>query len=148
MTLRSVTNEDCRLVDFQVLADTRGSLSVAETQRHVPFGIERMFIVSGVDVGTARGGHAHKRQRQMLICTSGAIEVRADNGSETMTVVLDTPAQGLYIPPMIWAEQTYLSEGSVLTVLCDDHYDEDDYLRDRDGFARYLTEVLKGKTET
>ncbi len=133
--------DDCRLIEFQTLTDDRGTVTVAEAHRHVPFLIERVFFVSGVAAGGARGGHAHKRQQQMLVCTTGQIDVTLENGSESRSITLDTPNTGLFIPPLVWAAQTYAKPDSILTVFCDAAYDENDYLRDRAGFEQYLAEI-------
>jgi hypothetical protein len=50
---------------------------------------------------------------------------------------------GLIIPPGIWAQQTYLTENSVLTVLCDKLYQAADYIRDYEEFtSRVRREVV------
>ena len=49
MALKTSTNEDFSLVDLQVIADSRGSLSSAEMRRQMPFVIDRTFIVCGAD---------------------------------------------------------------------------------------------------
>jgi len=41
------------------------------------------------------------------------------------------------IPPTIWAEQTYLQENTIVLVLCDQFYDEADYIRDYDAFLQW-----------
>ena len=40
------------------------------------------------------------------------------------------------LPPMIWAEQVYKLDKSILTVLCDRIYEEEDYIRN---YNKYLT---------
>ena len=147
MALPNPTLEDCQLIEFQVLTDESGTIAVAETHRHVPFLIERVFVVSGVAAGETRGGHAHKRQQQMLVCTSGVVEVTLDNGNGSRTVSLDTSNAGLFIPPLIWAEQIYIKSGSILTVFCDSPYDENDYLRTRTEFEHYLAHATEQRDQ-
>ena len=45
-------------------------------------------------------------------------------------VVLDSPAKGVYIPPMVWATEYKFSRDAVLMVLASDYYDAGDYIRD------------------
>lgn len=117
-------------IELRTVVDPRGALTVAETAENLPFAVERLFIVHGVEAGTTRGFHAHKSCHQFLIVTAGAVEVTLDDGVHRQTVRLDRVSQGLHIPPMIWGEQTYLSADAVLVVLTSDRYDRGDYISD------------------
>ena len=130
--------KDIGVTDLQAIKDSRGVITVAEAQRQVPFVIERLFVVSGVAAGTSRGGHAHKAQTQFLICVAGSVELRLDDGNQSRSIMLDSPHQGLLIPPLIWSTQAYQEPDSVLVVLCDAPYDEADYLRDYAGFQGFI----------
>jgi dTDP-4-dehydrorhamnose 3,5-epimerase-like enzyme len=116
--------------ELKTVVDPRGALTVAETGENLPFAVERLFIVHGVEAGTTRGFHAHKSCHQFLIVTAGVVEVTLDDGKTRQTVRLDRVSQGLHIPPMIWGEQTYLSADAVLVVLTSDRYDRGDYISD------------------
>ena len=137
-----MTNGPARVSDIRATSLTarqgaNGLLTVATRGVEVPFDIERVFTISEAAPGERRGHHAHKQLHQFLICTSGRTEVVLDDADERITVVLDSPRTGLHVPPGIWAEQTYLVSGTVLTVLCDAPYDEADYIRDHDEFVRW-----------
>ena len=56
---------------------------------------------------------------------------------KSVTYLLNKPNEGLLIPPGIWAQQTYLTENSVLTVLCDRPYEAADYIREYEEFITY-----------
>jgi dTDP-4-dehydrorhamnose 3,5-epimerase-like enzyme len=114
-----------------------GFLVVAEAGQHIPFVVPRVFCVYGVKPGTIRGQHAHKECAQILICVSGKCEVTCDDGSERRTFSLGNPAVGLLVPPMIWAEEKYMVENTVLLVLTDHRYDETDYIKHYDEFLEY-----------
>ena len=103
----------------------------------VPFSIERVFNVRA-QKGSVRGKHAHRHCSQLLICSNGVLEVFCDNYLETSTFTLDKPNLGLLISPGVWSEQKYLENDTVLTVLCDQRYDEEDYLRDYEKFSKYI----------
>ena len=87
--------------------------------------------------GSVRGMHAHKQCTQFLMCTSGAAEVVCDDGDRSMRTVLDSPRAGLLIPSGIWSTQSYIKKNTVLSVLCDQYYQESDYIRNYDEFLRY-----------
>ena len=124
------------LVDLPHHFENNGDLIVLEGNKHVPFSIARVFIVRA-PAGEIRGQHSHKACTQFLTCHSGSVEVICDDGKDQVTHLLNKPNQGLLIPPGIWAQQTYLTENSVLTVLCDRPYEAADYIREYDEFITY-----------
>lgn len=116
--------------------EDNGDLIVMERIINIPFEIVRVFVVRASE-GSIRGQHAHKACSQFLTCPSGTVEVLCDDGEQTSTFRLDHPNIGLLIPPGIWAQQTYLSKNSILTVICDHLYDATDYLRDYNEFKKF-----------
>ena len=127
--LRRVTRGRAKLVE-----DSRGCLGVIEIASHAPFVPVRMFWISEVPAGTARGGHAHKACSQFLVCLRGRINVDAIDGTLSQNYVL---GQGdfLNLVPGIYSTETFLDEGSVLAVLCDRPYEPDDYVYERELFV-------------
>jgi len=87
--------------------------------------------------GSIRGDHAHKKCSQFMVCVSGAIEVICDNGIEETTYQLDSPSAGLNVEPGVWAKEKYLTENAVLMVLCDRHYEKEDYIHSYNEFKTY-----------
>lgn len=123
--------EGVELIDFPLVNDAHrgGSLSFGQYPDHLPFEVQRHFIVFGAPANSVRGAHAHHSCKQCLICVSGEIRVDLDNGNEVSCVLLSSPSQGLLIHELIWSSQTYVAPGSVLLVLASDVYCEDDYIR-------------------
>lgn len=74
---------------------------------------------------------------QFLICTHGSIVVECTDGRTSTAFTLDRPEAGLLIPAGIWATQTYKAPDSVLTVLCDQPYEPDDYIRDFESYKAF-----------
>jgi len=131
--------------DIYSVIEPNGTLVVAEAGRQVPFEIVRIFAVTAVGEGECRGHHAHKHLNQLLVCLSGKVEVIMDDGQERRSVMLDHPARALHLPPGIWAEQTYEGPGTVLLVLCDRPYEEQDYIREYDEFIAYRSQAGQEK---
>lgn len=125
-----------KLHDIRNYPDVNGNLAFLEESRDVPFAIKRLFYVYGVHPGDIRGQHAHRRCKQFLICVNGEVTVTCDDGREKLTYTLNSPLQGLYVPPMIWAEQTYASSDTMLIVLTDKYFSEMDYIRDYKQFKK------------
>lgn len=128
--------KDVAVMRVQSIEADNGTLLVAEVGHHVPFPVKRAFAIVGTPVDSQRGHHAHRRCHQFLVCLSGSIWVLLDDGSETVEMILNC-GDALHIPPGLWAEQVYQSEGASLLVLCDQLYDESDYLRDHDEFLSW-----------
>ena len=124
-----------KLIELPYLKENNGDLVVVEGEI-IPFSIKRVFNVRA-QKGNIRGRHAHRHCSQLLICTNGAVEVKCDNINTTEIYLLDKPNLGLFIAPGIWADQKYLENNTILTVLCDRPFEEADYLRNYDDFKLF-----------
>lgn len=122
------------LINLPVFSASRGDLFVAEIKKQLHFGVNRIFIVCNVPVNEIRGEHAHRECHQLLICVKGSVHAVVDNGVSKGAFHLDSPAKGLYLPPMIWGGQFNYSQDAVLLVLASHQYSEGDYIRNYDDF--------------
>ncbi len=127
----------CQLIPLWTLSDERGSLSVIEASKDIPFDVRRVYYLYDF-TGVKRGGHAHKRLQQLFIAVSGSFDVVLDDGRRKKTVRLSRANEGLYICPMIWREILNPAPGSVCLVLASTHYDEKDYYRSYEEFVAEL----------
>ena len=119
-------------IQLTAVADGRGRLTAAQHPEQLPFVPSRVFIVMDSPAGTERGGHAHRACHQVLIATAGTVVVEYDDEAGTSSVTLSDATEGLHIPPLVWAKQTYASDGASLVVLASDTYDACDYVDDRE----------------
>lgn len=129
---------DPRLHQLPKVADIRGSLTVGEFERSIPFPAKRYFMVFDVPSVETRGEHAHRECHQFLICVSGQVSVVADDGVSRREFLLDRPDIGLHLPPLTWGIQYKYSEDAVLLVFASHFYDPDDYIRDYEEFANLV----------
>lgn len=106
-----------------------GYLAVAEFAKSCPFLIARTYWVYGCPEEMRRGGHAHHRLSQILICVAGSIEVTLNNGRDKQTFLLDDPTVGLLQKPLVWGDLIY-RDRAVLVVLASHPYVAEDYIRD------------------
>ena len=120
------------------VTDIRGSISVGEFDRDLPFIAKRYFLVFGVPSVETRGEHAHLACQQFLICVAGSCAVVADDGTHRQEFLLDRPDVGLHLPPMTWGIQYKYSPDAVLLVFASHYYDENDYVRDYNDFLQIL----------
>lgn len=127
-----------QLIELQKIQDPRGNLTVAEGITQIPFDIARAYWVYDVPGGESRGGHAHKRLKQLVIATSGSFTVTLDNGKERKKYLLNHPWQGLLIDTGIWRTLDDFSSGAVCLVLASHRFEEEDYIYDYDEFLKYV----------
>jgi acetyltransferase-like isoleucine patch superfamily enzyme/dTDP-4-dehydrorhamnose 3,5-epimerase-like enzyme len=126
-----------------VITDLRGALSFAQHDDHLPFVPHRYFTVFDVPSREVRGEHAHRTLHQFLVCVKGQCTVMVDDGSAREEFVLDTPAIGIHVPPMVWASQYSYSADAVLLVLASAPYDADDYIREYDVFLAEIRQATR-----
>ena len=134
-----MTLSECRIIELPRIEDPRGNLTFIEQNRHIPFGIKRVYYLYDVPGGAGRGGHAHKKLQQFIIAASGSFDVILDNGSVQMRHHMNRSYYGLYVPRMIWRELDNFSSGSVCVVLASEFYDEEDYIRDHEAYKSLAT---------
>jgi dTDP-4-dehydrorhamnose 3,5-epimerase-like enzyme len=115
------------MLTFPVHVDARGTL-VEVDFRALPFRPRRAFVVEGTEAGTVRGGHAHKRCRQILMCVQGVVTVETAGPEGRRTDVLASPTQALLVPARVWSRQIFDEARSRLLVLASHYYDPDSYL--------------------
>lgn len=120
------------------VADIRGSLTVGEFERSIPFAAKRYFMVFDVPSVETRGEHAHRDCHQFLICVRGSCAVVADDGTNRQEFLLDRPDVGVHLPPMVWGIQYKYSADAVLLIFTSRYYDNSDYIRDYSEFRQLV----------
>ena len=120
------------------VVDIRGSLTVGEFDRSIPFAVKRYFLVFDVPSLETRGEHAHRTCHQFLICVRGSCAVVADDGRHRQEMLLDRPELGVHLPPMVWGIQYKYSADAVLLVYASHYYDNADYIRNYSEFRQLV----------
>ncbi len=115
-----------RLLDIPSFDDARGTLVPFDFSQ-MPFLPARMFVISGVPVGTIRGRHVLIGQQQILVCLGGIIEVEARWQDKSETIALTRPDLGLFVDRGVWSSQHFVTEDSILLGLGSGEYDPDGY---------------------
>jgi len=132
--MKKTTVDDVLFINNKTIIDEYASLTPIEGERDVPFPIKRIFYVSGVRDKATRGKHAHYKTKQLLICLNGRIDVICRDGEREVRYFLESPRQAVLIPEMIWDEQVYQSEDSILLSICNTNYDTEDYIHSFEKF--------------
>jgi hypothetical protein len=59
--------DKCQVLELPRINEPRGNLTFVESNRHIPFPIQRVYYLYDVPGGAERGGHAHKALQQLII---------------------------------------------------------------------------------
>ncbi|MCL2051108.1 MAG: FdtA/QdtA family cupin domain-containing protein [Lachnospiraceae bacterium] len=130
------TINDVKLLEFPQIGDHLGHLIIVENNKDIPFAMKRIFYIYGSDPLAVRGRHANRNSSFCLINVCGTSKVKAiDTKGQEKIITLDRPHIGVFLPPMIWKEMYDFSPDSILLVLSDELYDEQEYIRD---FGEFL----------
>ena len=131
--------KNCRIIDFKKIGNSDvGYLTAIEGNREIPFNIKRVYYIYNVPKEIKRGFHAHKTLEQVLICMSGSIKIKVDDGSKKKIIELNNSNKGLYIGLGVWREMYDFQQNSVLLVLASEYYNENDYIRDYETFKKIV----------
>lgn len=123
------------IIDIPKIENNLGNIAVLE-KGTVPFEIQRIYYLYDIPSSSARGGHSHKKLRQIIIAISGSFDVILKDGQSEKKVFLNKPDKGLLIENNIWRELENFSSGAVCLVLASDVFEESDYIRDYDVFLK------------
>jgi len=126
-----------KIIDIPKINNTKGNIGVIENET-IPFEVKRVYYLFDVPSGAKRGGHAHKKLKQVLIAISGSFDVVLKDGKFKEVITLNRPDKGLLIENNIWRELENFSSGSVCLVLASEEFSEDDYIR---SYKEYLSFV-------
>ncbi|MBK7372350.1 MAG: FdtA/QdtA family cupin domain-containing protein [Saprospiraceae bacterium] len=125
------------LINFDSIGSRQlGFISVAESLKNIPFSIKRVYWTYYTPHDVIRGGHANIEKEMILIAIAGniSVEIETKHGVKS-NHLLNTPSNGLYIPPLSWHNMKY-SHNAVQLVFASNIYSESDYIRDYEEFKR------------
>ena len=132
-----MTVDDVRIIELPKFLDTRGNLSFAEQNTHIPFEIKRTYWIYDVPGGENRGGHAFRETEEFIVALSGSFDVVIDDGNVKKVFTLNRSYYGLYIPKGVWREINNFSTNSLALEFASTKYDPDDYIREYDDYLKY-----------
>ena len=123
-----------KIKKLDIFSDERGDLIPFEFNK-LPFIPKRIFTVNGVPKDSIRGGHSHFETIQVLVCINGEIEVYLNDG-ESIWETKIKKGEYVYVDKLIWDTQKFLTQDSVLLVICSTGYNIDDYILDFNEFLK------------
>ena len=72
-------------------------------------------------------------------------DVLCKDGHNEKRFLLDSPQYGLFLPEMIWDEQTYKSPDSILLSICSTKYNRKDYIHNYEEFQSLAKDDIDDK---
>lgn len=114
-----------RIIDLKTFTDSRGNLTVIE--KVIPFAIQRIFYIYGVN-DSKRGGHRHHKTIQAAICIQGSCTIYNNNGQKEEIFHLNAPNKCLILEPNDWHTMYDFTPDAILMVLASEVFDEKDYI--------------------
>ena len=126
-------NNFYRFLDFPSSDTKNGILGMFQ---NVGFDIKRVLIMKKMKEGDKRGGHTHRKTRQILFAINGGCIVDLDNGNEKDSIKLDKFTKGILLEPLVWHVMKNFEPETILLVLAYMEYNEEDYIRDYDEFLK------------
>ncbi|NWK80877.1 FdtA/QdtA family cupin domain-containing protein [Acinetobacter sp. SwsAc4] len=127
-----------QLIDLPNFGDQRGELVAIESNQSIPFEIKRLYYIFKTK-NQSRGFHAHINLKQVAICLKGSCRFVLDNGHLKDEILLASPTKGLLIESLIWREIRDFSDDCVLLILANEHYNENDYIRNYQAFLNKVS---------
>lgn len=126
-------NKIVKLINLPKIEDDRGNLTFLQENTHIPFKVERVFWTYDVPGGEQRGGHAYKRQEEIVIALSGSFDVVITNKNGVKDCYhLNRSYKALYIPPKTWRHIENHSTNAVSLHLSSHKFNADDYIRNKE----------------
>ncbi len=127
----------CEFVDFPCVCETRGNICFSENA-DLPFPVQRVFWIYGVEEMQTRGGHAHRTCHEIVIPLNGAFSLRLVDGKTEQIVRLDSPRRGMVIPAMTWCDLFDFAPDTVCLCLASEPYQAEGYIN---SFENFIKEV-------
>jgi len=131
---------DCSVIPLSKIENRAGNITPIENNKDLPFEIKRIYYLYDVPGGETRGGHAHRKLKQLIVAVSGSFDVHLEDGRNKKLVSLNRPNVGLLVIPGLWRELCNFSSGSICLVLASEFYDESDYIRNYNEFLEFKNE--------
>lgn len=126
-----------KIIDIPKINNAKGNIGVVENDT-IPFDVKRVYYLFDVPSGAKRGGHAHKKLKQVILAISGSFDVVLKDGKSKEIITLNRPDKGLLIENNIWRELENFSSGSVCLVLASEEFSENDYIRSYKDYLSFL----------
>lgn len=136
------------MIQFPIISDPRGNLTFIESENHIPFSIQRVFWIYDVPGGETRGGHAYRKNEEIIIALSGSFDVVTSENGEKTRHTLNRSYSGLYIRPMIWRHLENFSTNALALIISSNFFSEKEYIRDENLITKEEKQISNTQQQT
>lgn len=124
-----------KIINFPRIQDPRGNLTFLQHPSQIPFEIKRTFWTYDVPGGEIRGGHAYKKQEEIIIALSGSFDVIITNLNGSIEKYsLNRSYYGLYLAANTWRHIENFSTNALALHISSELFSVEDYVRDFEEF--------------
>ncbi len=127
-------------INIRQYGDERGKLTTVEGLNDIPFEIKRVYYISDVVEGKDRAHHAHKFSKRVLSAINGSCKAVLFDGKAKREFILNSKTKALFYDKYVWCELSEFENNTIVLVLADTVYDEDDYIRNYEDYVKILKE--------
>lgn len=124
-------NTKANIIEFPKIYDSRGSLSVIENFKQLPFAIKHTRWIYGMPSGSSQNGYALRTQNQLIVALSGSCDVTTCDGDCEQAFHLQCASQALLLPAMTWRSIGNFSTNTVLLILSSGEDCPEEYIYDK-----------------
>jgi hypothetical protein len=126
-------------VDLERHAGPHGALTVVLGDGGGPVAPRRGFLLTDVPPGAVRGGHAHRRSRQLVVVAAGEVDAIVSDGASEAAVRLVAGGAALAVAPLVWLTLSGFTPGAAVLVLGTEPHDDAEFVRSLDELRRLRT---------
>jgi len=132
-----------KVVKLNSFKNKSGKLTPITFDKTFPFKVKRFFYIKGKK-NYVRGSHAHKRCLQLFVPIIGKIELTTISMGIKKKIILNANNdKSILVPNLVWCSVKFLSQYSVIMVICDRNYEFNDYIEKFDIFEKLEKNKLK-----
>lgn len=127
-------------IQLPQIPDERGNLSFFEYPNQLSFPIKRTYWIHDIPGGENKG-HAFKNQQEFIVALSGSFDLLVHDGVSENKFTLNRSNFGVLVPKMHWRKLQNIATNTVILVVSDSAYSENDYIRNFDEFLKVTSNV-------
>jgi dTDP-4-dehydrorhamnose 3,5-epimerase-like enzyme len=115
-----------KIIKINTSSDKRGHLSFIQKEKLFKF--ERVYYIYNIKKKTIRGKHYHKKNRQLMVCLNGKVELNIVNikTKKKSKFILNDPQKGVFIENYEY-HFMICHKNSIILVLAEKKYSKKDY---------------------
>lgn len=112
-----MNKESYKIIELPKHFDPRGSLTVAEETRNVPFHITNVEWKYGMTEATSLVSLQHENAKKLIVPLSGSFRIKLCDGPHATNLFLNLPNKALFIANGIKYSISDCANGTVILIL-------------------------------